>query len=268
MHTARLKITITSLLSLTMPGTVSLVTDAAAEPPTTNDKIITFFSESPLATDARISTASLPMEARAQLSGSLTAQAPPEDLAGRATRTPRGYKLRKGRRYSDRVYRSAHVYAVEASCTFQGCRPVQQILLQLKERPYKGRPPGGNSDFWILTMYARPYTGSHHFKLRYTYECGVNIRGAVDQTCSTWVSYDGADGPSGPANAHNGFEIKRNFGWRPWVTKFPMVNFLVTFNDGSHAIGDDGHDGEKFRGWDVCVEPRSAKLCRRTGTGD
>lgn len=47
-----------------------------------------------------------------------------------------------------------------------------------------------------------------------------------------------------------------------------MVNFKVRFADGSTARGDDGTEGEKFRGWDVCVRDGDTRLCATTGKGD
>ncbi|MFE6050897.1 hypothetical protein ACFQ6N_09090 [Kitasatospora sp. NPDC056446] len=47
-----------------------------------------------------------------------------------------------------------------------------------------------------------------------------------------------------------------------------MVNLKVRFADASYAIGDDGQEGEKFRGWDVCVAASDSKLCPTTGRGD
>ncbi|MFD7450024.1 hypothetical protein [Kitasatospora sp. NPDC059827] len=47
-----------------------------------------------------------------------------------------------------------------------------------------------------------------------------------------------------------------------------MANLKVRFSDGSTAIGDDGQEGEKFRGWDVCVTAADSTLCPTTGRGD
>jgi hypothetical protein len=254
MHTPRLMIATGSLIALAILGAAgsraALAAPASLLPG--NDKTITFFSDHPLAPGERIATASLPTAVRAQLTGEVSAD---------ASHTPRGYELRRGNLRTDYLYVSAYVWAIEGSCNLTGCKAVQQVRLQLFESI-----PGKQSKRWTLTMYATPWSGPSYFALRYYYECGVNIKGARDETCSTW-RHDGADGHSGPADAYNAFKINRSFGSTPNVTKFPMVNFLVTFRDGSHAVGDDGHDGEKFRGWDVCVKKTATKMCKTTGTG-
>jgi len=256
MHTARLMIATGSLVAFAILGLAG--SPAALAQPSSlipgSDKTITFFSDHPLGPQERIATASLPVEVRAQLMGEVSSAS--------ASHTPIGYRLRKGNLRTDYLYVSAYVWAIEGSCNLNGCKAVQQVRLQLFESI-----PGKQSKRWTLTMYATPWSGPNYFALRYYYECGVNIKGARDDTCSTW-RHDGADGHSGPADAYNGYKINRSFGSTPNVTKFPMVNFFVTFRDGTHAIGDDGHDGEKFRGWDVCVKKTATKMCKTTGTGD
>jgi hypothetical protein len=253
MHIEHRKITIASLLSLAVLGTASIAAaEGVATPKPTTDKTITFFADNPVATEGPIADAALPAEGKAQLSGTVSAE---------AAHTPTGYKLRRGNLRTNYLYVSAYVWAIEASCGLNGCKAVQQVRLQLFESV-----TGQSSKRWTLTMYATPWSGPNYFTLRYYYECGVNIKDARDDTCSTW-KHDGADGHAGPADAYNAFKINRSFGSTANVTKFPMVNFFVTFRDGTHAIGDDGHDGEKFRGWDVCVRKTATKLCATTGTG-
>lgn len=192
----------------------------------------------------------LPRVAEEQLNGTLKAQ----------TNTPGGYRLRRGNRRTDYTYASAYVWAIEARCGSGGCTPIQQVRLQLIESLQ-----GATSKRWTNTTGSALWSGPSYYVLRYYYQCGVNIKGARDKTCSTW-RHDGADGSSS-GGAHNGYKINRTFGSTNNVTKFPMVNLQVTFADGSHAIGDDGHAGEKFRGWDACVKARSTKLCKTTGQG-
>lgn len=57
------------------------------------------------------------------------------------------------------------------------------------------------------------------------------------------------------------------FGRSPNVKKFPMFKIDVKFADGTRARGDDGQEGEKFRGWDVYVKAKSTRLCSTTGKG-
>ncbi|GAA1500763.1 hypothetical protein GCM10009760_62740 [Kitasatospora kazusensis] len=176
------------------------------------------------------------------------------------TDTPRGYLLRGGGATTDYIYTSADVWAIEADCGGSSCRPVQQVKLGLKEYLF-----GGDSRRWRLTLNSSPWPGPSGFAASYGYECGVNIAGDTDRTCSTWKP-DGADGPaSGPAP--DGTELNHSFGRTTGVVKFPMVDFKVRFADGSTARGDDGAEGEKFRGWDVCVG-NEARLCPTTGKGD
>ncbi|WP_405953425.1 hypothetical protein OG588_37575 [Streptomyces prunicolor] len=124
---------------------------------------------------------------------------------------------------------------------------------------------GRTSKYWEITVYGSRWTGPSQFHMDYLYECGVNIPNASDETCSTWKS-DGAQG-HGSGVAVNKQQIVKNFGRTAVVTKFPMINMFVTFADGSHAVGDDGKSGEKFRGRDVCVTNTTTKLCHSTGDG-
>ncbi|MEU4153122.1 hypothetical protein [Streptomyces sp. NPDC026659] len=111
--------------------------------------------------------------------------------------TPTGYKLRRGAKTTDYIYKSGDVFAIEASCSWR-----------------KDAADGAAS--------------------------GV----AVDKQ-----------------------KIVKGFGNTVVVTKFPMVNLMVDFADGSHATGDDGKAGEKSHGWDVCVTRTTTKLCHTTGDG-
>ncbi|WP_433890550.1 hypothetical protein [Streptomyces sp. CA-111067] len=213
---------------------------------------VSYLAYQPLSTGGTVPAASLPAEARAQLAGGSVTP----EIA-----TPRGYKLRKGALKSSYIYQSANVWAVEASCGSNGCKPVQQVKLYLKETAV-----GKSSKRWTLTLYASHWSGPAAFSLRYYYECGVNIAGATDKTCASWRS-DHAD-VSAAGAAHNGTVLNHGFGTSTNVTKFPMVRFDVKFADGSSAIGDDGHTGEKFRGWDVCVRATTTKMCGKTGDGN
>jgi len=227
---------------------------AAASTPSATEttRRVMYFSDHPLSTTTAIPASTLPAEARAQLA---------EATATPAIATPRGYKLRKGGLKNSYLYQSANVWAIEASCDFFECKVVQQVKLYLKETAF-----GRASKRWKLELFASHWSGPSSFDLRYYYECGVNIAHAEDKTCSSWKD-DGADGSDAGA-AHNGTALNYGFGSTPNVTKFPMVRFDVKFADGSSAVGDDGHTGEKFRGWDVCVKARSTTMCSRTGTGD
>ncbi|MDT0436556.1 MULTISPECIES: hypothetical protein [unclassified Streptomyces] len=213
---------------------------------------VRFFAERPLAEGVSTRLSALPDWARSQLPG--------RSAATPRTGTPHGYKLRRGNRSTDYVYRSADVYAIEAECGSGGCRPVQQVKVAIKEY-VRGR----TSKKWEITFYGSRWSGSTRFHLDYTYDCGVNIAHAPDSTCSTWRR-DGAQG-HGSGVAVDGQRIVKNFGSTAVVTRFPMVKLLVTFADGSRAIGDDGAAGEKFRGWDVCATRTTTRLCHRTGDG-
>ncbi|WP_316784205.1 hypothetical protein [Streptomyces sasae] len=225
----------------------------AYQPLAKQNRMVGFLSDRPLSENVVTPVSGLPSSARELLAGR-SAVTPQTD-------TPRGYKLRKGNTPTNYIYKSADVYAIEADCDSDGCRPVQQVKLAIKEY-VRGR----TSKNWEITFYASRYSGPSHFHMEYYYECGVNIPNAKDKTCSTWKR-DGAQGHAGPATAVNKQYIVKNFGKTPVVTKFPMINLLVTFNDGSEAIGDDGKPGEKFRGWDVCVTKTTTKLCHSTGDG-
>ncbi|MCX5234873.1 hypothetical protein [Streptomyces prunicolor] len=214
-------------------------------------RTVAYFSYEPLAAANPVSD--LPASARRQLAAQ-------DDVVVPRTGTPDGYKLRRGTASTDYVYKSADVYAIEASCDPSTCHPVQQVKLAIKEY-VRGR----TSKNWEITFYGSRETGSSHFNMDYTYECGVNLSHAPDETCSTW-KHDGAQG-HGSGVAVNKQKIVKNFGRTPVVTKFPMTNLLVTFADGSEAKGDDGKPGEKFRGWDVCVTNTTTKLCHSTGDG-
>jgi hypothetical protein len=234
---------VTVALAVMTPAQAATQKTAAAK------SVVRFFSDKPLSASAATPLSSLPASARAQISGTASA----------SSSTPSGYKLRGGRENGDSIYNSAYVWAIEARCGTT-CTPVQQVKLSLKENIY-----GGNSKRWLLTLGATPWSGSPRFNFHQSYQCGVNIYRKDDQTCSTWKT-DGADAGFS-SGAKNGFQINRSFGNTANVKKFPMVNFQIEFADGSWAIGDDGHRGEKFRGWDVCVKARSTKLCGTTGEG-
>ncbi|MDT0476642.1 hypothetical protein RM863_31400 [Streptomyces sp. DSM 41014] len=213
---------------------------------------VRFFSDRPLPEDVGTPVSGLPGWAQGQLAG--------RGPSAARTGTPGGYKLRRGNRSTDYVYKSADVYAIEANCGPGGCRPVQQVRVAIKEY-VRGR----TSKNWEITFYGSRWSGPSRFHLDYTYDCGVNINRAPDKTCSTWRR-DGAQG-HGSGVAVDKQKIVKNFGRTAVVTKFPMVKLLVTFADGSGAIGDDGTAGEKFRGWDVCVTNTTTKLCHGTGDG-
>jgi hypothetical protein len=221
----------------------------AVAAPTTHQ--VVYFSDHSLSSTETVPASALPAEARAQLTGTSTAP----NIA-----TPRGYKLRKGGLKSSYIYQSANVWAIDASCGADGCEPIQQVKLYLKETAI-----GNTSKRWTLTLYASHWSGPSSFGLRYYYECGVNIAHSEDKTCSSWRN-DHADG-SASGGARNGSILNHGFGTTNNVTKFPMVRFDVKFANGSSAVGDDGHTGEKFRGWDVCVRARTTKMCTKTGTG-
>ncbi|MFG3254916.1 hypothetical protein [Streptomyces sp. NPDC048172] len=214
---------------------------------------ISFFSDRPLDADKQIPVKSLPKAARDQLSGRPKAEVKRD--------TPRGYKLRRGQRTTNFIYNSADVWAIDVSCGWWDCDVTQQVRLQFKENVF-----GRQSKRWLLRAEAKPWSGPPEFELDYSYECGVNLPNQVDETCSTWHN-DGADGPDQGAS-WDGQQLNRGFGRTPGATKFPMLKLDVEFADGSHARGDDGELGEKFRGWDVCVTQRTTKLCPTTGTGD
>ncbi|WP_405931084.1 hypothetical protein [Streptomyces sp. NBC_00827] len=222
------------------------------EPLDADDETVGFFSDQPLPEDEVTPVSGLPSSVQRQLAG--------HGVVVPQADTPNGYKLRKGTRSTDYVYKSADVYAIEANCNSSGCRPVQQVKLAIKEY-VRGR----TSKYWEITFYGSRWSGSSQFHMDYNYECGVNIPNASDETCSTWRR-DGAQG-HGSGVAVNKQKIVKKFGSTAVVTKFPMVNLLVTFADGSKAIGDDGKPGEKFRGWDVCVTNTTTKLCHSTGDG-
>src|SRR5262249_47307078 len=139
------------------------------------------------------------------------------------------------------IYQSANVWAIEARCGARSCEPVQQVKLSLKETAV-----GNTSKRWTSTLYASRWSGRSAFGLRYYYECGVNVAGGEDKTCSSWRD-DRADGAAS-GSARNGTVLNHGFGATNNVTKFPMVRFDVRFADGSSAVGDDGRTGEKFRG--------------------
>ncbi|MEV5705409.1 hypothetical protein [Actinoallomurus sp. NPDC052274] len=245
------RVTSAAVIAISSAGlVVSALAGTGRAQTVTQGKKVTFFSARPMPLNTLTPTGALPQVARQQLKGTLKVR----------TNTPSGYHLRRGNRRTDYTYASAYVWAIEASCGSNGCKPIQQVRLQLIESLQ-----GTTSKRWTNTMWSAPWSGPSYFVLRYYYQCGVNIKGARDKTCSTW-KHDGADGSSS-GGAYNGYKINRTFGSTNNVTKFPMVDFMVTFKDGSHAIGDDGHAGEKFRGWDACVKARSTKLCKTTGNG-
>lgn len=180
------------------------------------------------------------------------------------TATPSGYKLRPitSSPLTSYIYNSGDVYAIEASCTGSTCSPVQQVKVSIKESVR-----GTTSKYWDISMYHSLWSGPSVYVVSYNYECGVNIANKTDQTCSTWAS-DGAAGPQSGSNMINGKMLSLSFGSTSNVTKFPMVKLGVEFADGSYAIGDDGQQGEKFRGWDVCVTASTTKLCSSSGNGN
>ncbi|MEW2131429.1 hypothetical protein [Streptomyces sp. NPDC005435] len=183
-----------------------------------------YFSDRPLATDRVTPVAELPEAVRRLLNG--------EHAATRsAAPTPTGYKLRRGAKTTDYICRSSDVFAIEASCGPSECRPVQQVKLGIKEY-VRGR----TSKKWEITFRASPWSGSSHFAMDYRYQCGVNIKGARDETCVSRRK-DAADGAASGV-AVDKQKIVKAFGNTAVVTKFPMVNLLVDFADGSHATGD------------------------------
>ncbi|WP_338686538.1 hypothetical protein QD712_37610 [Streptomyces acidiscabies] len=222
------------------------------EPLAADEVTVGFFSDRPLSEDGITPVPGLPSSVQRRLAG--------QAVAAPQTDTPDGYRLRKGTPSTDYVYKSADVYAIEAKCSPTTCRTVQQIRVAIKEY-VRGR----TSKYWEITFYGSRWSGPAQFHMDYTYECGVNVPDGPDVTCSTWRR-DGAHGP-GSGVAVDKQKIVKNFGSTAVVTKFPMVNLLVTFADGSHAVGDDGKKGEKFRGWDVCVTNTTTKLCHSTGDG-
>lgn len=222
------------------------------EPLAGDNKTVGYFSDQPLPEGEVTPVSGLPGAVQRQLAG--------RGVVAPRAGTPDGYKLRKGSRSTDYVYKSADVYAIEANCDSNGCHPVQQVKVAIKEY-VRGR----TSKYWEITFYGSRWTGPSQFHMDYVYECGVNIPNASDETCSTWKS-DGAQG-HGSGVAVNNQQIVKNFGRTAVVTKFLMINMFVTFADGSHAVGDDGKSGEKFRGWDVCVTNTTTKLCHSTGDG-
>ena len=239
-------------LMIAMSAAAGLCAPAAAGAAAPTTHRVVYFSDHSLGSGETVSVSALPAEARAQL----TRRSTKPSIA-----TPRGYKLRRGGLKTSYIYQSADVWAIEASCGSDGCKPIQQVKLYLKETAI-----GNTSKRWTLTLYASYWSGPSSFGLRYYYECGVNIAHSEDKTCSSWRN-DHADGSASGA-AHNGTALNQGFGTTNNVTKFPMVRFDVKFADGSSAVGDDGHTGEKFRGWDVCVRARTTKMCTKTGTGD
>jgi hypothetical protein len=244
----------TILVSLAaVASTVLAVQPAQAAALDSTAKTVTFYSDHSLDSSKAVQVSALPASAQAQVTG-----VKPNDA------TPRGYVLRGGRpngNNPDYRYDSDYIWAVEASCGFLECDVVQEVRIRLTENVV-----GTTSKRWNLVLQASPWQGSSAYSLSYYYECGVNIPDAIDQTCSTWRD-DNADGPdSGPA--YDGDTLNYSFGDTNNVTKFPMVNMMVEFADGSVALGDDGEPGEKFRGWDVCVTLSDTKLCSSTGTGN
>ncbi|WP_328901097.1 hypothetical protein OHR86_15185 [Streptomyces sp. NBC_00441] len=94
----------------------------------------------------------------------------------------------------------------------------------------------------------------------------MNIAKEKDWTCSSWRD-DGADRSSDGAG-RNGLMITKAFGRSPNVKKFPMFKIDVKFADGTRARGDDGQEGEKFRGWDVCVKRKARAFARPPERGE
>ncbi|MFJ6213340.1 hypothetical protein ACIQGZ_08430 [Streptomyces sp. NPDC092296] len=241
--------TASAAITAAFPAEVTSAAATSAAPPKTQQ--VAYFADRPLSPAKAVPASVLPAEARAQLAGKSVTP----NIA-----TPRGYRLREGGLKTAYIYQSAYVWAIEASCGANGCKPVQQVKLHLKENAV-----GKTSKRWTLTLYAGPWSGPSSFSLRYYYECGVNISKSQDKTCSSW-RHDHADGSASSA-AHNGTTLNHGFGSTNNVTKFPLVRFDVRFANGSSAVGDDGHTGEKFRGWDVCVRARTTRMCPKTGTG-
>lgn len=159
------------------------------------------------------------------------------------------------------VYQSADVYAIEGSCDATSCEVKQQVKLRFRQNV-----TGGDSKKWKLQMYTQAYSGSRVFQTGYHYECGVNIAKEKDWTCSSWRD-DGADRSSDGAG-RNGLMITKAFGRSPNVKKFPMFKIDVKFADGTRARGDDGQEGEKFRGWDVCVKRKARAFARPPERGE
>jgi len=221
-------------------------------------KKITFFTKRNL--PKKFPASDLPAGARARLKG--------QDI--RATAVPSGYALQGGDRDAnnpDYKYNSDSVLATEASCEYildlpVDCTTIQQVSVQIHENL-----TGGGSSRWYIILNALRTSGPAGYIMSYDYECGVNITLAADQTCSTWAD-DGADGPDTDVPSFDGDSVNRDFGFTKSVTKYPMINVHIEFADGSVAVGDDGTDGEKFRGWDVCVDPSgNAKLCPLSDPG-
>lgn len=250
-RTRALRGVVTSAMALSLT-VLPAVTGSGAHAATA--KTIAFFADAPLPAAGNVAITRLPASARAQLTGTGASVAP-------QLSTPRGYKLRGGH-ILDKAhfyYKSANVWAIEARCG-STCKPIQQVELSLKENVR-----GLQSKSWWLTEYATHWSGPSTFHSSWYYECGVNLSGKKDETCSTWRHDEAQGGDSGPGR--NGEVIKKYFGSTNKVTKFPMLKLDVTFADGSHSTGDDGQRGEKFRGWDVCATARSTKLCAKTDEG-
>ncbi|PKV89998.1 hypothetical protein [Streptomyces sp. TLI_146] len=242
-----------TLAAAALVGTTQAASaDTGAHPAAPATKHIVYFSDQPLSTTKSTPVSALPANARAQLTG--TRIKPYTD-------TPTGYKLRdkNQRPITDYRYRSSYVYAIDASCGLDGCSAIQQVRLRLEEQLRGGQT-------WMMIINTSLWSGPPSYFADYSYECGVNIKGERDKTCSTWRD-DGADGPANDV-AYDGVRFLKSMGTFPAI-KFPMVNVDVTFADGTRAIGDDGRYGEKFRGWDVCMQQGGTeKLCPTSGTGD
>ncbi|MFK0104042.1 hypothetical protein [Streptomyces sp. NPDC091217] len=130
--------------------------------------MVGFLSDRPLPENVVTPVSGLPSSARKLLAGR-SAVTPQTD-------TPRGYGLHKGNTPTNYIYKSADVYAIEADCDSDGCRPVQQVKLAIKEY-VRGR----TSKNWEITFYASRYSGPPHFHRALgqgarSFRAGVNAR--------------------------------------------------------------------------------------------
>lgn len=173
-----------------------------------------------------------------------------------ATDTPDGYHLPSGTKStytftSDTYY----AYVVENGSVTSRVEEnfVENVLSDFNE--------------WSLTIKNRRDFGQT-FESWWYYECGVNISGASDPTCSTWSGNTGASGPdSGQINAAGtGYGTKyiyKNYGSKIG-RKFPMVRDRIQWADGTINVDVYGRWGWHIRGWDTC----DPTLCTTTGDGN
>jgi hypothetical protein len=174
-----------------------------------------------------------------------------------STPTPTGYKVRGGGTYNNlHGYLSGPIYVDDVEFDGNG-NPhlVRQAKVSMREVP-----TGGSSKNWALTANITNLIGDEGYSFAVGYECGHDINGGRDETC--YSMGDGADPGGGPYSfGHGSTTFYRYFGYTNNVRKYPMLHMHVTFADGAKAIGDDGTEGEKFRGWDVCVNATNTLMC-------